>query len=862
MVGRVAEPSVNIDKASLQFGRVLVGGKATQYVTLVNSEAAPFAFAFDAGPEAAELALLGARRASGGGASGRGAAGGDGSGGGGLKPGSAGGSARGAGGMGLSGKAARVEPILSFEPQSGTIPPGGKQVVAVTFAPTLERAVNFSAVCSVRKKATRLALNVKGEGFAVRASLSQEGAQPGLSTELVTGAANPLDLGQVLVHERATRRFTVTNGGDAPLDFVWDTSGHSAFSVTPPAGCVPAGEHMTCELLFAPVNSEKIDGARVLCSIINGHRFALRINALAHRPRLRTSWQAHDFGLCFTHHTASTSLRLSNEDAVPLNLTGLWEPLPWLSVSSPPPVLGPGESCELALTFMPREAAVFRTTLLIEVNGASTLKAVVSGDGVGCRVELADAAQAVIPFGALKAGSVVTKTVRLQNKSRLPAAVDFGPCLPLLSRLGVSVQPPSLVLRPKDGASFTLQFRPGARTRAFHEELVVDIGTGLSRALLAVTGACVGREVRLATDTLPFGTVVAGSRAVLRLQIENLGDVPQRFSWDAKAFAPFFAVAPAQGTLPPHSDASLEVTFHPAAPDPDIRKERLRCVIEGADDVFLTLSGASVTAEAQPAALSFSAPVRGVSSGQVTIANPTGELWALRPVVVGDAFSGPERLEVPGGGSATYPLAFKPGVMGEHRGSVFFPLPAGAAVLHTLLGNAGPPLPAGNITRSVVAKQQHTEVVHVHNWLRHAQRFQVEADCPGAERATRLSVVDHIDVPAGAERECRLQFYAFKEGATTGRLVFTNEQTKEYQFYDLSFNAAPPGTLAALRLQCQVRNRVTATVSIDNPLPEPVTFHAVCPHPQVVRERLPQSALPSTYSCCIISDIVQPKASL
>lgn len=87
--------------------------------------------------------------------------------------------------------------------------------------------------------------------------------------------------------------------------------------------------------------------------------------------------------------------------------------------------------------------------------------------------------------------------------------------------------------------------------RPFTEEFIVDAG-GVRVPLLTLTGACLGTELSLASDSLPFGPVVMGSRSVKRLALENTGDVGTKFTWDKKAFGSNFSVFPAEGFLGPH----------------------------------------------------------------------------------------------------------------------------------------------------------------------------------------------------------------------------------------------------------------------------------------------------------------------
>ncbi len=56
--------------------------------------------------------------------------------------------------------------------------------------------------------------------------------------------------------------------------------------------------------------------------------------------------------------------------------------------------------------------------------------------------------------------------------------------------------------------------RPPGRTRSFREPLQLDV-CGLP--LFTIAGACLGTELHLASDNLPFGPVVLGSTAVKRV---------------------------------------------------------------------------------------------------------------------------------------------------------------------------------------------------------------------------------------------------------------------------------------------------------------------------------------------------------
>ena len=100
LVGHVLEPKVALDKSMINFQNLLTGGKASQTVTLSNSEHIPFSWSFDS----------------------------------------------------LVGQDANV---LQLTPSSGSIGPHSSVPIDITFLPTQERSYNFNLVCNVKKKATR-----------------------------------------------------------------------------------------------------------------------------------------------------------------------------------------------------------------------------------------------------------------------------------------------------------------------------------------------------------------------------------------------------------------------------------------------------------------------------------------------------------------------------------------------------------------------------------------------------------------------------------------------------------------------------------------------------------------------------------
>jgi hydrocephalus-inducing protein len=124
--------------------------------------------------------------------------------------------------------------------------------------------------------------------------------------------------------------------------------------------------------------------------------------------------------------------------------------------------------------------------------------------------------------------------------------------------------------------------------------------------------------------------------------------------------------------------------------------------------------------------------------------------------------------------------------------------------------------------------------VLVGNWLGRRQRFKASVAIEGEEDpSVTLKGPDYIDLPGHAEREYKLGFYAYREGVTKARVTFTNEETNEYLFYDVSVTATAAGLMGELELRSPVRQKATTSVTVANPLDTAVSLTCECPHAQV-----------------------------
>lgn len=168
-------------------------------------------------------------------------------------------------------------------------------------------------------------------------------------------------------------------------------------------------------------------------------------------------------------------------------------------------------------------------------------------------------------------------------------------------------------------------------------------------------------------------------------------------------------------------------------------------------------------------------------------------------------------------------------------------MPDGSGLLYNVAGNADPPRAAGKIVREVPCKTPYVELLAVENWLKKSQRFRVTHEIVKQDRpdvATTIKYLEFIDVAPKSKRDFKLHFYSYKECVQQMKLIFRNEQTQEYLWYDVTFKSvmdkrnAP--TTGNIELTTHVRQQASHDIILENPLPHKVTFQGQCAHPDVL----------------------------
>ncbi|XP_075621905.1 hydrocephalus-inducing protein homolog [Balearica regulorum gibbericeps] len=800
LVGNTTDPLVTLDRSHLNFHLLLIGHEVHQTIYMINSEKEAFSFAFR------ESSLFS---------------------------------------EGCNGS-------VKIEPLEGTIAPLSRLPITVSFTPTLEGEAVFNLKCNVKRKTQPLSLNIKATSYSMNVSVGCEDGD-GRVTELSAQEINVIDFKEVQLNENIKRIFSIRNNGKVSFTFSWELSGAAArkqvLAVAPRVGTVQAEGKAEIQLAFCPQKMCSLKDVELTLQISKGPTFTCVFLATVVVPAVRFSTTRLNFGTCFIYCAgmppAQQTLLITNKADKDVSLNCLFTSTAHLKVDFSGRVLRPGEAVEVPIAFYPREVASYHELIPFEINGLCQQTVEVQGRGTEMKVDVVEPQGKVVKLGALSIGQTVKKTVTIANRSAAPLAFKLSlvSTTPELQEAGVLYLNPTdeLSLKPKGGTcKVEVTFSPKCRIQPFTEEVMMECN-GLVRSLFMVRGSCQGICVSLDQEHLSFGAVMQQSYTSQRIIMQNTGDMGVKFKWDIESFKPDFSISPLKGYISPGMDVPFVVTFHPSKLSHAIQYEGLQCFIQGSQPLRLTLAGCCMETPVIKETLTFTCDVREKHSQTILLSNPSSEAWTVQPVIEGEHWKGPEFFHLEANQQKKpYKITYNPLTMSsqdkKHQGSIFFPLPDGTGLYYLLQGTAEAPKCSGTIFRQVPCRTSYTELLPVSNWLNRPQRFLVVVDILKPENLESSSVVqglEYIDVPGSAKKNYKLTFLSYKEGVFNIMVTFLNEVTEEYLFYMVTFKATASGPISAVEVTAAVRQRASAAVKVDNPLPIPVTFAIDCKAPDV-----------------------------
>eukprot|EP01059_Diplonema_ambulator_P004214 TRINITY_DN13916_c0_g1_i7.p1 TRINITY_DN13916_c0_g1~~TRINITY_DN13916_c0_g1_i7.p1 ORF type:complete len:2675 (+),score=1012.75 TRINITY_DN13916_c0_g1_i7:232-8256(+) len=804
MVGRTSEPNVLLTPTRVNYDQVLLGAKSKKVLQLTNSEPIPFAFTFNV-----------------------------------------------------------PRGVVSVSPMSGSVPAQSSIPIEVCFSPTSEDAYNCNVVCNVKKKTNPLTCNVKGEGYSIHESLVVKNSD-GTTQLLSPGTVNVVDFGRVHINSNDTRQLIISNSGKLHFDYRWTRAPSSVITLAHEIDTVARNGRSVCDLSFNPTKVCNIENYRMVCKITNGASYIVQVQGAGVQPNVHFSVTKIDFGAQFLYipgkHAAPKKhvLQITNQDKMDISFECIAEPPAWLEVDATPSVLAKNGTKEngvytdrrdVTFTFKPLEAGKVDDVIPFEINGMFKINVHVLGEGTIPKVELAAGQPSTISFGSVRAGDTKLVPVKVQCKSKIPTPFNLRDCLPAELEKGLVTITPneSVLLKPRELRTVEFRFKPpiGMRLAPFNYNIEAEIA-GQKRHFLTLIGSSIGMEVHLDQKTLSFGTVVQGTKQVRKILIMNTGDVPVTYQWPDLDSG--YSVNQSTGYMLPHSEQPCEFTFAPHAPMPESHREVALKIIDATVTpnvvkvIPVSLVGVCSRRPAVADEHTFKCAVRDVCTKTIKITNNTSEDWVLPPALDSKKWVVPEKVTIHANSVADIEVTYSPLVMtktnqkGEKemdKGTLFLPIPTGdpKQMMHQLVGEATAPNAEDEIEENVVAKTPHTLLLVVNNWLPASQRFSVVRDFmiipPNGtpvpiDHSINVSGAGTIDIPPQASRKYKLTLTSYKECKIKGTVRFVSEVSKEYVYFNVSFNVKAPKDLKVLNMRTPARQLQQEEVYIENPLDKPV----------------------------------------
>jgi len=526
-------------------------------------------------------------------------------------------------------------------------------------------SVSFLPLTNGDITGTVFAQAVPTDGSATLNGLAYlKGFGKGLGSLTIMGDILPgrvMDFHQVASGQTASRTLTLTNAGTGPVTVHRISSEWPFFSFTTCGNSLAVNESCTVVVAYSPINqiaagstsapfntdagvltiesdAESSPDFIDLTGTVAPVTIAVPVNAVP-----LVSYTISQSSLTFAATpggdvSAPETVTLSNTGTATIHITRL-ATTPDFAVAGTCPVIVPGASCPLTITFTPQASSSQTVTPVVSAleisSDSSNALEFVSLFGTATPPSLS-LSPVSLDFGPVLVGGSATLPIRVTNGSHDPA-VFAG--IGATGDYSVSGDCPANGSSLAPSASCTLQvaFKPsqvGSRIGT------ASVATSLTAQALTVnlTGTGVQSHLQVAPSSLAFGDIALGASSPLTISVENTGTAPVSavalsVTGDYVLTQPCLAT-----TLVPGAVCTAIVTFLPKATG--VRSGSL--VVTSSDPaspITVPLTGNGTTSGGGTASGDFTLTVDGGSSSAITIKSgqPANFHLALTPL---DGFAG------------------------------------------------------------------------------------------------------------------------------------------------------------------------------------------------------------------------------
>ncbi|XP_026727025.1 hydrocephalus-inducing protein-like isoform X2 [Trichoplusia ni] len=775
------------------------------------------------------------------------------------------------------------------EPNSGTLKPRSETPINIVYTPIQDGPLSYKIFCSVTYLTKHLTLCVNALSYSIKPKVLYYliGNEHILSSEAYTN----IHLDQTASTYERTIPFTIRNDGSATFFFDWNYNGSNVkkfmqLHVDPKSGHVTPGSDMECTLFFT-VKQVPVQAFPVTLTISDGPEYKIFIHADIEKPLYHFSCMEFDFGKCFVNAPDSTykrNIALTNDDKVPIIVDLNFSHLPELFVDYEKMTeIEPGKRLKIGIYFRPKQVKEYEFTLQFWVNSLCEENLTVKGEGIPLLFDLYEGCQKSFDLGHVKVGEKLVRTIEVMNHSKatIDATFIFRDMYPVVEdttqsdatsvclspttahqhadtgpsrvqmlqtykdnkvreQIAMDIQnalsslkviPNKCLIRPYRKVPLKIQFKPVGMISTLNVQLNMKVFQ-FERPLVRLSGCATGMSLAFSQNSLQFGRVRKRGCKILKVMLLNKGDFGARFWWQP-LISDEFTISPQQGTVAAHTNVTFTITFRPVNHNPFI-KVWASCNIENYKHLELALYATCVDlGNIQNKTLYMECPVRDVQTSFIVVTNPTDDLWFILSEVSGGPFDTLREFNVEPNSTFDIPVSFKPKSIGKHESQVLYSPLGESALFVTLLGVAQHPNPNGTINLSVAAKEVHLEELPVYNITEFPESYRVTTELVRInpekfEGYYEIKCPDVIKTWGEAAATCRWTFVCFEECEMALKVMFINEDTREYQYYNIDVVVTHSPIVDTLTFVSRARESVQKDIVIKNPLSNEADYYVTC----------------------------------
>ncbi|KAL0894937.1 hypothetical protein ABMA27_013434 [Loxostege sticticalis] len=812
-------------------------------------------------------------------------------------------------------------PVI-VDPDQGILKPRSETPIKIIYTPIEDGPLSFKIFCSITYMTKYLTLCVNALSYLIKPKVTYYiiGNEHILNSDAITNIH--LDQ-TASTYERTIPFTIKNDGSATFFfDWHYNGSPVKKYlqvSVEPKSGHVTPANEVECTLYFT-LKQVPVQAFPVTLSISDGPEYNIYLHAEIEKPPYHFSCMEYDFGKCIVNAPDSTykkNLAFVNDDKVPLILDLNFANVPELFVDYGEMAnIEPNKRLKIPIFFRPKQVKEYEFKLQFWVNSLCEEIITIKGEGVPLLYDLYEGCQKSFDMGAVKLGEKIVRQIEVMNHSKVPIEATFifremypvvedttnseatSVCLDpntvntlqgadtgpsrvqmlqtykddkIREQIAMDIQnalsslkvvPQKCIIKPYRKVPLKIQFKPVGMISTLNVQLNMKV-FHFERPLVRLSGSATGMSLCFSQNSLQFGRVRIRGCKILKVMLQNKGDFGARFWWQP-LISNEFTISPMQGHIAAHTNVTFTITFRPKNHNPFI-KVWASCNIENYTPLEIAMYATCVDMGiVQSKTMYLECPVREVQTDYVVVTNPSDDMWLVLSEVSGGPFETLKEFHVEPNSTFNIPVHFKPKTIGKHEAQVLFSPLGESALFMFLVGAATHPNPNGNIAISVPAKDTHIQELFVYNITEFPESYFVSTEVVKVipdkfEGYFEIKHPETIKVWGEAAATCRLTYVCYEECEMHLKVMFINEETREYQFYNIVATVTTSPIVDTLTFVSRARESVQRELVISNPLAEEAIFNIRCDRlhcPEMLTiSRNSEATLQLLYSPLVVGEV-------